>query len=163
MLTFDCIVCDAHRCGVVAMDGGFGLSVTHICKGESKNNPCLAIVVEGAQFCFGGGGNNEMQNHGADMESSIQTNGLSIFWHPPHEKITTRLALGIRFQKIGGIQVDIQDHVGSVELDLCIQVSRQVIQQLGASRHCFFHHLYLFDCDGTEGHQHRHIDCPHII
>jgi hypothetical protein len=97
MLTFDQIVCDAHRCGIVAMDGGFGLRVTHICEGESKNNPHLAIVVEGTQFCFGGGGNNKTKNRGADMESSIQTNGLSILWHPPHEKMTTCLALGFRF------------------------------------------------------------------
>jgi hypothetical protein len=110
------------------MDGGFGLQVTHICEGESKNNPRLAIVVEGTQFCFGSGGNNKTQNCGADLESSIQTNGFSILWHPPHEIMTTRLALGFCFQKIGGIQVDIQDHVESVEPDLCVRVSWQVIQ-----------------------------------
>ena len=85
------------------MDGGFWLQVTHFCEGESKNNPRLAIVVESAQFCLGGGCNNETQNRHADMESTIYTNGFAILWHPPHEKMTACAAAGVCFQKIGGI------------------------------------------------------------
>jgi hypothetical protein len=48
MLLFDGVVRDAHRSGIVAMDMGFWLQVTHIFEGESKNYPCLAFVVEGA-------------------------------------------------------------------------------------------------------------------
>jgi hypothetical protein len=50
MLSFDGVVRDGHRHGVVAMDRGFWLRATHIFEGESKNNPRLAIVVEGLDF-----------------------------------------------------------------------------------------------------------------
>jgi hypothetical protein len=79
------------------MDGFFWLRVTHFCESESKNNLYLAIVVECAQFCLGGGGNDETQNCRADMESSIQTNRFAILWHPPHEKMTTCAAAGVCF------------------------------------------------------------------
>jgi hypothetical protein len=46
-LSFDSVVHDAHRRDAFKRDGGFWLRVTHICDGESKNNPHLAIVVEG--------------------------------------------------------------------------------------------------------------------
>jgi hypothetical protein len=69
-----------------------------------------------------------MQNHRADMESSIQKNGFPILWHSPHEKMTACAAAGVCFRKIGGIGVDIQDHVTCVESDLCVRVARQVIQ-----------------------------------
>jgi hypothetical protein len=68
------------------MDGFFWLRVTHFCEGELKNNPHLAIVVESTQFCLGGRDDDKMQNHRADMESSIYTNEFAILWHPPHEK-----------------------------------------------------------------------------
>ncbi len=62
------------------------------------------------------------------MESSIQTNGLAILWHPPHKKNDHTLCCRLLPPKIGGIQVNIQDHVVSVEPVLCIRVSQKVIQ-----------------------------------
>jgi hypothetical protein len=46
-LSFDGVVCNAHRRGIVAMDSFFLLQVTHIFEGELKKHPRLAIVVEG--------------------------------------------------------------------------------------------------------------------
>jgi hypothetical protein len=44
-LPFNGVVRDANRSGIITMYRSFWLRVTHISEGESKNNPCLAIVV----------------------------------------------------------------------------------------------------------------------
>ena len=77
------------------MHGGFRLRVPHVCKSEAKNNSSLAIVVECAEFCFGSGCHDESQYCGADVKSTIQFNGCTVCWHPPHEKNGHMLCCGL--------------------------------------------------------------------
>ena len=45
-LMFHGDVCNAYCCSTVAMYGCVWLRVAHICQCESKNNTCLAIVIQ---------------------------------------------------------------------------------------------------------------------
>jgi hypothetical protein len=85
-LPFDGVVCDSNRCGVIAMDRGFRLRMSHFGEGEPKNTACLTIVVQCPQFGFGGGRDDKSQNCGAYVESPVQPNGLVVFWNPTEEK-----------------------------------------------------------------------------
>jgi hypothetical protein len=64
---------------------------------EPKYNTRLAIMVQGAEFRLGGGGNNELQNCCAYGESVIQTNWFTVGWHPSQEKMTACPASGFGF------------------------------------------------------------------
>jgi len=81
-LTLNSVVCDTDGSGVVAMHRCFWLWMPHVSKRQTENYPCLAVVVEGTQFCLGGEGDNETQNIRADVESSIQLNGFAVTRHP---------------------------------------------------------------------------------
>jgi hypothetical protein len=59
MLTLDGAVCDAHYCSVVTMYWDFWLWMAHFSQGESKDDACLTIVVEGAKLRFGCGCDDE--------------------------------------------------------------------------------------------------------
>ncbi len=52
-LLFDGIICYAHGCRVVAMNGSLWLRVPHVAEGESKDHARLTVVVKGAQFGLG--------------------------------------------------------------------------------------------------------------
>jgi hypothetical protein len=58
-LSLDGIVCHLHLRGILTIYGGFRLQMAHIGKHEAKYNSCLAIVVQCAQFRFGGGCNDK--------------------------------------------------------------------------------------------------------
>jgi hypothetical protein len=49
-LPFDGIICYAHGCCVVTMDGSLWLWVPHVAEGESKDHARLTVVVKGTQF-----------------------------------------------------------------------------------------------------------------
>jgi hypothetical protein len=52
LLSFDGIICDAHRCCIIAMDRHFWLRMTHVGQLLPEYYPVLTVVEEGTQFGF---------------------------------------------------------------------------------------------------------------
>jgi hypothetical protein len=74
-----------------------GLRMAHFGQCEPKYNARLAIMVQGAEFCLGGEGDDKSQNCCAYVESAIQTNWFAFAWHPSQEEMTTCPASGFGF------------------------------------------------------------------
>jgi hypothetical protein len=91
------VVCNTHLSGVVAMHWCLWLRMAHFGQCEPKYNARLAIMVQGTEFCLGCGGNNELQNCCAYVESAIQTNWFAFAWHPYQGKMTICPASGFGF------------------------------------------------------------------
>ncbi len=70
-------------------------------------------MVERIEFGLGGGSNNKFHNFGADLESPIQSNGVTVLWHPSHEKSPTCPALGVCFGSKQSVGMYIHDHIQS--------------------------------------------------
>ncbi len=56
----DCVVCNANSCSLVTVYWGLWLRMAHFGQGESKDNACLTIVVEGTKLRFSCGCDNEL-------------------------------------------------------------------------------------------------------
>jgi len=61
-LAFDSAVGNADGCGIVAVDGGWRLRMSHFFQDEADDFGFLCIEKQGTQFGFGGGGGNKFED-----------------------------------------------------------------------------------------------------
>ncbi len=82
---------------------------------------------------------------------------------PTHEKMSTSTAVGVCLQKIRSIQIDIEDHVGSVKPDHGIGLCCQIMKQLLSFGHCVLHSFQLFAYYCAECHEHGEVDSAGVV
>jgi hypothetical protein len=81
---------------------------------------------------------------------------------PTHEKMSTSSAVGICLQKIQGVRMYIEDHVGSMKTDRCIGVCCQ-IEQLFCFGHCELCSSQLPARYCAECHEHSEVDITVVV
>ena len=65
---------DAHCGGVVAVDGGGRLRMPHFLEGKLHNFCFLRVGGEGAEFSFGGGRGDALENGGEGEDGAVEAN-----------------------------------------------------------------------------------------
>ena len=67
------------------------------------------------------------------------------------------------FQKIGGVTVDVEDHVTATEPNGCIRMHCTIIEEFRESHCADLCAVHLGDSKCAEGDQHHVVDCKGII
>ncbi len=111
MLVFNCVICNPHRGGIIAMHRRLGLHVTHCFESLMKYNASLESLVQSSEFSLGSGGHDETDDSCANVERAIETNRFAIFRLPTHEEVTTSLAACFCFREVRRVRVYVHNHI----------------------------------------------------
>jgi hypothetical protein len=111
MLSFDGVVNNANRSGVVDVYGSWWLWMTKFFKDKPDDFGFLCINEECAKLCFSRGGRHQLENCAGDVNSAIDLNWRSITRGTAKEKLATCTTLRVRCTEIQGIGVHIEYHV----------------------------------------------------
>ena len=77
-LPFDCILDDAHGGGVAAVDGGGRLGMSHFLEGKLHNFCLLRVEEEGAEFGFGGGCSDALEDGGEGEDRAVEADWAAV-------------------------------------------------------------------------------------
>ena len=77
-LPFDGILDDAHGGGVVAVDGGGRLGMSHFLEGKSHDFCLLRVEEEGAELGFGGGRGDALEDGGEGENCAVQADWAAV-------------------------------------------------------------------------------------
>ena len=129
---FDRVVGEAFRSGVVDADWSEWLRVPEFCEGSAYQHGLLTIMEGGADFGFSGGRHHIVENLGDGLDRAVER-GVGDRWLGrvsglvSKELLTTYMAASAGFGKIGGVTVEVQDHVAIAVADGVVGVSRSII------------------------------------
>ena len=104
---------DADGRRVVDVDGRRRLRVAELLEGELKNSALLDVEEEGAKLGLRRAQRDEFEDGAEDMDGAIQADGLAVAGEPAKEKIPPGPALRPGLRKVGGVRVDVEDHVAA--------------------------------------------------
>ena len=85
-LTLDASVNNAHHGGGDAVDGGWRLGMPHLLEGKSHNVCLHCVEEEHAQFGFGGGCGDALEDGGEGEDCAIEANRASVLGDGAKEK-----------------------------------------------------------------------------
>jgi hypothetical protein len=77
-LALDGVVGNAGGGGVVTMDGRWWLRVAEFVENEADDAAFFGIDEESAEFGFGGGGGDELENGADDVDGAFKSDGIII-------------------------------------------------------------------------------------
>lgn len=77
--------------------------------------------------------------------------------------MATNAAAGLGFVEIGGIAVDVKDHVGGTESDFGVGVGGTVVEELVDGEIGVFCGFCLFVGNGAEGHQEGDVHTAGVV
>jgi hypothetical protein len=150
---FDSVIGDANGGVVVCLDRSRGLGVAHFFEAGADGTSILEVVEEGTQFRFGGTGEDLVHGVAEDVDWSIQW-----WWREGWIRGTVAQVVvasgsgaGISFREVGGIAVNVEDHVTGMVADGSIGVGSTVVQELGGCGHGGSGALALLGCKGSNG------------
>lgn len=109
----------------------------------------LAVVKEGSNFSFGGCCHDVLHDSTLYVDWPIGLGVVCWFILVAQVKVTSNSGPGLGFTQVGGITVDIQYHVTSVEADGCIGVGCCIVEELHSGIHSFLSALALGGCHGA--------------
>jgi hypothetical protein len=107
-----------------------------VMEGCVKPSGVFAIVEEGTQFSFSSWGDNNFLDGTRDMDIAIDgwrngvaVNGSGVVWGTGAEKeIPTSLTSWLRLSEIGGIEVNMEDHITSMIWKNSIRMGGCIVQ-----------------------------------
>ena len=144
---FDCAVGKAF-CGIV-VDAVCSqwLRVPEFLEGSAYQNGLLAIVKGGTNFGFSGRRHHVVEDLGDGMDKAVER-GVSARWLGrvsglvAKEIVATDAVASAGFVKVGGVTVEVQDHVTGALSDGGVRVGRSIIEEPNG---CFMGCCVAFD------------------
>ena len=131
---FDCVVGEAFIGGVVEADWSWWLRVPKFCEGSADWHGLLTIMEDGADFGFSGGRHHVVDNI-EDGEDRAVERGVGDLWLVrvgglvSKEVVATDAAARAGLGKVGGVTVEVQDHVTGAVADGGIGVVHSIIHE----------------------------------
>ena len=131
--------------------------MAHLGEGSTQWYRFFPIDKETTNFSFGVGGKD------VALDAAFAVDGIVVCWLPwwglvwidgsiAEEVVSSRTTLAVGLAQIGGIRVDVQDHVSGGELEDGIQVSGGIVEEASDTVRCVAGGIGLFRCYGIEGH-----------
>jgi hypothetical protein len=77
------------------------------------------------------------KNGAEGEEGAVEFDRIRCLWYPTHKEVAACATVGISFGEVRSIQVNVEDHVGGVEVDGGFGMGGEVIEELFA----FFHRM----------------------
>ena len=131
---FDCAVGKAFRGRVVDADWSRWLRVPEFLEGSAYWHGLLAIVKGGTDLGFSGGRHHVVEDLGDSMDRAVER-GVSERWLVrvsvlvAKEIVATDAAASAWFGKVGGVTVEVQDHVTDAVSDGGVRVGRSILEE----------------------------------
>ena len=131
---FYCAVGEAFGGGVVDADWSRWLRVLEFCEGSAYWHGLLTIMEGGANFGFIGGRHHVVKNLGDGVDRAVEK-GVGDRWLGrvsglvAKEVVATYAAASSGFRKVGGLTVEVQDHVTGAVADGGVGVGRRIIEE----------------------------------
>ena len=155
-LLFDCAIDNPTRHTVVSGEGSGGLGMAHFTEGGADGHSSLGVVESSGSFSLGGRGDNVAHDAGEDMacaiesgRSTIQRVGMGA------EKIETGgSGAGLGLGQVGGIGVDVEDHVAGRVTEGGFRVGGGIIEEINTGVGSGFSGVGLLGGDGAKGNKH---------
>ena len=136
---FDRVVGDSRGGTVVGLNGSGRLGMTKFFETHADRACFFAVVEEGSKLSFGGTGNDFAQDLAEDVDGTVggwwgavRRRGFGGVMGTTAEEVVSggaRASLGC--SKVGGIALDVEDHVAGVEADRSVGMRSAVIEELG--------------------------------
>ena len=129
-----CAVCEAFRGRVVDTNWSWWLQVPEFLEGSAYRHGLLAIVKSGTNFGFIGGRHHVVEDLGDNMDRAVKR-GVRDRWlgrvsgFVAKEIVATDAAASARFGKVGGVTVEVQDHVTGAISDGGVWVGHRIIEE----------------------------------
>ncbi len=136
--------------------GGWGWPIS--CSVSLKNVACLQFRKRAPSLASAAGATKKHNIAQRVKKAPFKFDGLGGVSVPTHEKMPTRLAVGVCLQKIQSVQIYIEDHVRSVKPDHGIGVCCQIIKQLFCFGHCALCSFRLLARYHAECHEHSEVN-----
>ena len=137
-LDFDALVGKSIGCGVVSGDSsGCSLFSSHFSKDIAHVCCFLAIVEEGSTFSFRGCCHDIFHDSAFNVDCTV---GFEVVWGfimVPQIEVSSNSRSGFGFTQVGGVTVDVQDHVRFVESNGSIRVGGCIVEELDDCVHGF--------------------------
>ena len=162
-LSLDAAMNDAHRGGVVAVDGGGRLRMPHFLEGKSHNFCFLRVEEEGAKFGFGGGRGNALENCGEGEDCAVEANRASVLGDGAEEKMSPCTAACAGGRQIGRVAVHVQYHVAAVISNYSGGMGGHVVEEGVDAAHGVLGGIALLPRDFSEGNEDRRINGASVI
>ena len=168
---FDGVVADAGGTCVVGLDGSGWLGVSHVLEDGSEHGGFLAIVEEGCEFCFGGGGEDRDEDGGENVYGAVVWWWGSVGrWYfggvgetRAHVEVAACSGACVFLGEVGGVAVDMKNHVAGVETKGGIRMGGGVVQELGDGDGGGFGAVVLLGGKGAKGDEHGAVDGPGVV
>ena len=128
----------------------------------------LVIVKSGTDFGFSGRHHHVVEDLGDGMDSAVER-GVRERWlgrvsgFVAKEIVATDADASARFGKIGGITVEVQDHVTGAILDGGVWVGRSIIEEPNGCVTVCLRCFQLLGSDGADGNKHGRVDSNSIV
>lgn len=155
----DSVVDDAFGTGVVSLDWSGGLGPAHGDECVSKDTGVLGVDEEGAEFGFGGGGEDSTHDTADDMDGSIEWRSGGIgqmivgdFAAEMVEASSARASFGLGV--VGGVALDLENHVAGVVAKSGVGIGGSVVEKMGCSFGCCLGAAGLGRGERAEGDEH---------
>ena len=167
-LLFDSIVREAHRSCVVDLDGCGRLRMAKFVKGDAQREGIAGGEEGGGNLGFRRRAHDVGEDFGEGMDSAVGDNGWRWGKHGvnrtwPKEVNTGSTAACVFFGEIGGIAVEMENHVTGEIADFGVRVGVRVVKGIDDLVHGVFCRFGLGRGNGPKGNQHGEIDGDHIV
>jgi len=160
---FDGVVDDAFGGGVVGHDGCGRLWPAHFLQSGSEHAAILGIVEQGTDFGFCGRGEDITHEIANNVKSTIERCLFARFWLIAEIVIAAGSGASFWLGKVGGIALDVQDHVAGMVTEDSIGVSGSIVEEPGGSFGSCLSASGLGGCKGAEGDKHGRINGTGIV
>ena len=129
-LLFDSVVEDAFAGGVVSSNWSGWLFVAKFDEGLADGATCLGVVEAASDFGFGGTGHDISEDVNIGMNGSVDGWIVGVVT----EKVVASAArAGFGDAKVGGVSMQVVDHVTGVTANDCIGVCGCIVEQFDGS------------------------------
>ena len=96
-------------------------------KRETEHFGLFGIQKEGAQFCFGGGCGDELENCARDVNGTVELDGRAVAWDAAQEEVAAGAAAGFWSREVRGVGMDVENHIRGVVSNLGVGIGGHVI------------------------------------
>ena len=138
------------------------------CEGSAYWNGLLTIVEGGADFGFSGGRHHIVEDLGDGVDRDVERRVTEIWlgWFSglvSKKVVATDAAASAGFGKVGGVTVEVQDHVTGAVADGGVGVGRIIIKDPNGCVMVFLHCFQLLGRNGVDGNKHGGVDGDSVV
>ena len=165
---FDCAVCEAFRGRVVDADWSRWLRVPKFLEGSPYRYGLLAIVKGGTNLGFSGGRHHVVEDLGDGIDRDVER-GVSERWLGRISILVAKEIVAIDatassgFGKVGGVTVEVQDHVtGAVSYGV-VWVGRSIMDDPNVCVTGCLRCFRFLGSNGAYGNYHGRVDSDSVV